>query len=172
MARSATPLPPPLTAGAGMRAGWLISAALLAVAVTACGGAAKGSTTSATNETDATHSETTSSTPSAEAVTSGPVRGAVSGQNHAPKVGEAWRYSLTVTDAAGHPLSGAVDVEFAFAGQVVGHDSPPTHPVKHGHWTDKLTFPAAAVGHPLSLQAVVHTPRGSITLDWPITVRR
>ena len=100
------------------------------------------------------------------------MRGTLRAQNHAPTVGKSWRYSVTVTDAAGHPLSGTVDIEFAFGGQVVGHDTPPTHPVAHGHWTDTLKFPADAVGEPLSFRAVVHTSAGSITLDWPITVQR
>jgi hypothetical protein len=36
---------------------------------------------------------------------------------------------------------------------------------------DTLKFPAAAAGMPLTFQAVVHTRLGSITLDWPVTVR-
>jgi hypothetical protein len=104
-------------------------------------------------------------------VSTGPVRGVLTGENHAPKVKQAWHYSVKVTDAAGHPLSGTVDIEFAFAGQVVGHDTPPTHAVRDGRWQEKLKFPAAAVGQPLALQAVVHTSLGSITLSWPVTVR-
>ena len=73
-------------------------------------------------------------------------------------------------DATGHPLSGTVEIEFVYGGQVVGRDTPPSHPVRSGRWQDKLTFPAAAVGMPLSFRAVVHTAQGSITLDWPVTV--
>jgi hypothetical protein len=47
-------------------------------------------------------------------------------------VGKPWRYVLKVTDASGRPLSGTVDVEFGFGGQVVGHDTPPVHPLKRG----------------------------------------
>jgi hypothetical protein len=83
-----------------------------------------------------------------------------------------WSYSVRVTDAAGNPLSGTVDVEFVFGGQVVGRDTPPTHPVTNGRWHDTLKFPAAAVGMPLTFQTVVHTRLGSITLDWPITVKK
>ncbi|MGO9754376.1 MAG: hypothetical protein ACLP22_23425 [Solirubrobacteraceae bacterium] len=81
-----------------------------------------------------------------------------------------WAYTVKVTDAAGGPLSGTVDIEFAFGGQVVGHDTPPTHPVRSGAWHGTLTFPAAAEGEPISVQAVVHTSAGSIALDWPISV--
>jgi hypothetical protein len=105
-------------------------------------------------------------------VTSGPVRGTLHGANHTPKVNQPWAYIVTVTDASGRPLSGTVDIEFTFGGQVVGHDSPPTHPVTNGRWHDTLAFPADSVGYPLTFQAVVHTSMGSITLDWPVTVQQ
>jgi hypothetical protein len=85
-------------------------------------------------------------------------------------VNQAWSYSITVTDAKSHPMSGTVDIQFALAGQVVGHDTPPTHPVTNGSWHDTLKFPAASAAVPLDVQAVVHTSLGSITLDWPIKV--
>jgi hypothetical protein len=100
------------------------------------------------------------------------MRAALVGANHAPKVNQPWSYSVTATDAKGHPLSGTVAIEFALSGQVVGHDTPPTHPVTDGHLHDTLKFPAPAVGVPLEVQAVVHTTLGSLTLDWPITVQR
>ena len=102
----------------------------------------------------------------------GPVHGTLQAMNHAPKVNQDWPYSVSVTDANGHPLSGTVDIEFVFSGRVVGRDTPPTHPVTNGHWHDYLQFPAQAVGIPLQFQAVVHTHLGSITLDWPVTVSR
>jgi hypothetical protein len=105
-------------------------------------------------------------------VTTGPVRGALHGANHTPSANRYWSYSVRVTDAGGHPLSGTVEIEFVFGGQVVGRDTPPTHPVKNGHWQDKLKFPPTAVGAPLTFRAVVHTQAGTITLDWPITVQR
>jgi hypothetical protein len=54
----------------------------------------------------------------------------------------------------------------------VGHDTPPTHPVRNGRWHDTLKFPADSVGEPLVFQAVVHTSLGSVTLDLPITAKR
>ncbi len=100
------------------------------------------------------------------------MHGRLTAENHAPAANKDWRYSLTVTDAAGRPLSGTVDIEFVFGGMVVGHDTPPTHPVTNGRWHDTLRFPADAVGEPLTFRAVVHTRLGSITLDWPIMVRQ
>ena len=159
-----------------------LAAAVLSTGLAGCGGSSSGSasstaastSTSTTATTATTVTTVTSSTQSqgAASVTSGSVRGALRGENHAPKVKQSWRYSVAVSDAAGHPLSGTVDIEFAFAGQVVGRDTPPTHPVVDGHWHDTIEFPADAIGMPLSLQAVVHTRLGSITLDWPVTVSR
>jgi hypothetical protein len=100
------------------------------------------------------------------------VQGTLTGDNHPPVVNKAWRYSLTVTDASGRPLSGIVDIEFVFGGVVVGRDRPPIHPVTDGRWHDTLEFPATAVGEPLTFRAVVHTRQGSIILDWPVIVRR
>lgn len=79
---------------------------------------------------------------------------------------------MTVTDDHGQPLSGTVEIGFAFGGQIVGRDTPPSHPVTNGQWRDSLKFPAQAVGMPLSVHAVVHTRLGSITLDWPIRVQQ
>jgi hypothetical protein len=98
------------------------------------------------------------------------VRGALNAANHAPIANKPWAYTVKVTDAAGHPLSGTVDIEFSLGGQVVGHDTPPTHPVRNGAWGGTLTFPAAAESEPISVQAVVHTSAGTITLEWPISV--
>lgn len=101
-----------------------------------------------------------------------PVHATLVGQNHSPTVNKLWGYSLTVTDAKGRPLSGTVDVEFTFNGQVVGHDTPPTDPITDGHWHEEITFPPDAIGEPIAVQAVVHTSIGSITLDWPVKAQK
>ena len=98
-------------------------------------------------------------------------RATLRGENHAPVAGMNWEYSVRVTDAAGRPLSGTVQTQFTFSGSVVGHETPATHPLKDGSLKDTLTWPKQAVGQPLNLQTVVHTSKGSVTLDWPVTVR-
>jgi hypothetical protein len=152
-------------------AGFATIAASLTLA--ACGSSSTSTSRSTTNKAAPV---TTASAPASKgrtsAITTGPVRGKLVAQNHAPTVGKKWPYSVTVTDASGHPLNGRVDIEFVFAGQVVGRDTPPTHPVKNGRWHDLLTFPPASLGQPLVVRAVVHTSAGSITLDWPINTKR
>ena len=105
-------------------------------------------------------------------MSTGAVRATLKGQDHSPLATKKWIYTLTVTDAQGHPLAAMIDTEFAFQGAVVGHDTPPTHFLKNGRYKEALKFPAMSVGVPLQLQIVVHTKLGSITLDWPVTVRR
>lgn len=94
------------------------------------------------------------------------------GPNHDPVAQQNWTYTVHVADVHGLPLSGTLETEFSFHGVVVGKDTPPTHTFSHGHFREKLKYPATAVGYPLDLQVVVHTKLGSVTLDWPVTVRR
>ena len=162
-----------------------LSAVLVLVGVAACGGSSSTSssqTSASTRATTTTSSSTASTTSPATtsaggaggsaSVTTGPVRAKLRGANHTPTANRYWSYSVRVTDASGHPLSGTVEIEFVFGGQVVGRDTPPTHPIKHGRWQDKLKFPPTAVGEPLTFRAVVHAQPGTVTLDWPITVRQ
>jgi hypothetical protein len=144
-------------------------AVCIVVTISACG---SGSSSSSASSTRTTTSPAPPAAAGGASVSTGPVHAVLRGQDHAPVVNAPWRYSVRVTDASGHPLSGRVDIEFVFAGTVVGHDTPPTHPLRHGRWHDVLRFPAAAAGHPLTFRAVVHTARGSATLNWPVTVAR
>lgn len=92
------------------------------------------------------------------------------GQNHAPVIGKLWHYSVLATHGNGQPLSGKVDTEFVFNGTVVGREVPPTHPLKNGRLNDAVTYPARAAGIPLTFRVVIHTPLGSVTLNWPVKV--
>ncbi len=143
----------------------VLGAVVAAVALAACGGSASSS--SATHST-ATASSAPSGAPSSQ-VTTGPVRGKLVGDNHTPKLKANWFYTVTVTDPNGNPLDGTVVTAFTFGGQVVGHETPPTHKLTGGRLRDRLNFPPEAVGQPLAVQTVVHTPKGSITLTWPVT---
>jgi hypothetical protein len=105
-------------------------------------------------------------------VSAGALRATLSGANHKPKVNQPWRYAIKLNNATGQPLSGTVEIEFLFAGQIVAHDKPPTHPITNGLWQSTLKLPPSALGYPLTLRAIAHTPAGSITLNWPITAQR
>jgi hypothetical protein len=135
-------------------------------ALAACGGSSSTSTTAARSST--TSSAGTSGAPTSQ-VTTGPVRGKLVGDNHAPKLKANWFYTVTVTDASGHPLPGTVLTEFTLGGQVEGRETPPTHKLSGGRLRDRINFPPPSLGVPLAVQTVVHTPKGSITLSWPVT---
>lgn len=163
----------------GGPAGLVVAAVVVALlAGAACGGSSTNAETRPATTAPATTTSPSATTTSpsgrggTSTVSTGPVRGALRADDHSPTVGRAWHYVVTVTDSAGRPLSGTVDIAFVFGGQVVGRDTPPTHRFESGRWEDTLTFPAAAVGSPLAVRAVVHTRLGSIVLDWPITVQR
>jgi hypothetical protein len=155
--------------------GAVILAAALSLALTGCGASRPPAPPTHAAVTTAA---ATPAPPPAPAVTggrlisTGALRATLSGQNHAPKVNHPWRYSVTVSNAAGQPLSGTVAIEFLFSGQIVAHDKPPTHPLANGLWQSSLKMPVASAGYPLVLRAIAHTSAGSITLNWPITVKR
>ncbi len=149
-------------------------AAVLSVAVAGCGGSSRP--TPQPTRATVTKTTTTPTTPppvtGGRPVSAGALRATLSGENHTPMVNQPWRYSVKLTNATGQPLSGTVAIEFLFGGQIVAHDTPPTHAITNGLWQSTLKLPTASVGYPLTLRAVAHTPAGSITLNWPITVRK
>lgn len=102
----------------------------------------------------------------------GPVRALLTGENHDPTAKKVWAYTVHVFSPSGAPLSGTITTDFALNGEVVGHETPPTHKVVRGYVHDTITFPKEAVGHPIDLQVVVHSEGHSFTLDWAIDVKK
>lgn len=98
------------------------------------------------------------------------MRASLHGANHAPTAGKKWHYSVLATDPSGKALSGTVATQFVFNGTIVGREVPPTHQLSDGRLNDKVTFPAQAVGIPLTFRVVVQTKAGSVTLNWAIKV--
>jgi hypothetical protein len=149
-------------------------AALLSLAVAGCGAGSRP-TAPPTHATASTVEAAPAPRPpvtGGRLVSTGALRATLSGQNHTPTVNQPWRYAVTVSNAAGQPLSGTVAIEFLFAGQIVARDKPPTHPLANGLWQSTLKLPTTSVGYPLVMRAIAHTPAGSVTLNWPITVKR
>lgn len=98
------------------------------------------------------------------------------GQDHHPRVGKPWSYSVRVTTPSGKPLSCRIHLQILFGGTPVGQIG--VHVVKNGVWKETIgkganePFPAAARGQHLVLQAIV-TVKGYATakVGWSITVR-
>ncbi len=146
-----------------------MAAGLLAVSLAACGGSSHSATTTGKSTTTAASAGSGSG---GSSVATGPVHATLIGQNHRPVAKKNWTYRVTATDAQGHPLSGTTETEFAFQGTVVGKETPPIHKLKSGHLTDTLQFPPMAVGYPLELRVIVRTAKGSVTLNWPVSVQK
>lgn len=148
----------------------IVAAGLLTLSLSGCGGSGHPASTAAktggtTPAAGSSHSVGGSSSKT------GPVHATISASSHRPVATKKWTYTITATDAQGHPLSGTVLTEFAFQGTVVGKETPPVHKLKNGHLKDTIEFPKRAVGAPgIELQAVVRTSRGTVTLDWPVNV--
>jgi hypothetical protein len=126
-------------------------------------------TTSKTTTTTSTTTHTTSKTTTTAAL-EGPIQATLVGENHTPKIGVKWSYTVTAKDANGKPLSGKIETEFVYGGAVVGKEAPFTHTLTDGSITNQVTFPARAKGVTgLSLQVIVITSIGQKTLDWSVT---
>lgn len=148
----------------------VLAGGLLGLTLVGCGGSSHPTTRTTT--AGASTPRTKSSTSGGASVTTGPVHATLIGHDHDPVANRNWSYVVHVSNAQGRPLSGTLETEFAFQGAVVGKDTPPTHPFKHGGFQEDLKFPARAVGFPLQLQVVVHTAGRSVTLDWPVQVHK
>jgi hypothetical protein len=132
------------------------------------------STTTTTTSTP--HTTTTHTTPALAPLqspyvsgSSGQMRAELHGVNHTPKIGVGWAYSVEATNAQGQPLTGTVAAQFLYNGSVVGHQSPPSFPLKNGKMSyGRDTFPAESKGIALTFQVVVTTPLGTVKLNWPV----
>jgi FlaG/FlaF family flagellin (archaellin) len=157
--------------------GTVIAVVLAGLIAAGCGGSSSSkhkTKTAAHHSTTTTNTSTGASaaTATTPTVSSGPVHATLKGENHTPIAGKPWTYTVRATSASGKPLSGTVETEFAFAGTVVGRESPPVHKLKNGVLHDKITFPSSAVGHPITLVTVVRTSAGSVALGWPVSARK
>ena len=92
--------------------------------------------------------------------------------NHAPIVSKPWRIKVTVVDRQGEPVKATVMIQFLFGGIVVGKDN--NGRVNHftGTYREIITYPPAAIGQQLTLQAVVRAKGKTARLNWPLKVKR
>jgi hypothetical protein len=145
-----------------------VALVVLLLCLAACGASSKPSASTSTARTTPTRTSTSNS---GVGVATARVNATLTAPNHSPVADKKWPYSVHVTDGQGKPLSGTVRIQFAFGGQVVGTDTPPVHPLTDGRWHDNLKFPRRSVGFPLTFQVVVHSSAGSVTLNWPVSVK-
>ena len=89
--------------------------------------------------------------------------------SHHPVANTRWHITVTAT-RGGRKLSGTVNYQYLSNGVVVARRSG--GPFKHGVYHDTLTWPGAAIGHPLTFRVVVATRYGTDYLNWFVEVRR
>ena len=99
--------------------------------------------------------------------------------SHRPVVNDlSWAITVTVSDLSGKPIAASLHMQVLFGSLVVGQidavGKNGTGPgnVYHfvGRYHEKISWPLAAVGHALTLQAVVTAKGQTKKLDWPISV--
>jgi|SRR5947209_12638321 len=137
-------------------AGAILAALLASLAVAACGSSSKKTTASST--------PTSSSAPA-----TGSLVATLTAPNHTPKVGKAWRITVTAHDPHGAPVNAHVQYVFLFNGAVVAKRS--NYAFK-GAFHDNIDWPANSIGLPLTFRALVTSTIGTKALDYPVRVSR
>jgi hypothetical protein len=89
---------------------------------------------------------------------------------HHPRIGKPWPVRVKVRTASGHRVSGRMDYQFLFRGEVVSRQ--PGVRFRRGRARDKLTFPGRALGYPITVRFVISTHRGNTHIDYRVRVRR
>ena len=123
---------------------------------TACGGSSspKSGPASTTPATPATQS----------------FKATFSATNHHPVVNKNWSITVTATDPGGKALAATVQLNVMLGSLQVGQvDNGKVHHFV-GHYREKITWPAASVGHGLTLQAVIESGGKTRRLPWAISV--
>jgi hypothetical protein len=137
-------------------------AVILVAALAGCGGGHKAATTPRATAT-------TQKTAAAK------IHVRLTGQSHHPLVGKRWHYEVRVTNAAGKPVPANVHLQFLYGGVPVGQVG--RHHLANGVWGETFgapgnpTFPAAARGQRLTLQAVATANGQTAKSGWWIVVR-
>ena len=88
---------------------------------------------------------------------------------HTPAANKVWPITVTARDPSGHAVRARLHYEFLYGGAVVARRSNFSF---SGRFHDNLSWPAQAVGLPLTLRAVVTSAIGTKNLDYPVTVTR
>jgi hypothetical protein len=81
-----------------------------------------------------------------------------------------WPITVNVTDLSGKPIAATLQMNFLLGTLQVGQvDNGKIHHFT-GRYHENITFPAAAVGNQLTLQAVVKAKGKTKKLPWAISV--
>lgn len=93
----------------------------------------------------------------------------LSAPTHYPKFNTPFRITVRAS-RNGRPVSGVVSYRYLSYGQQVA--TRPGGKMRNGVYRDTITWPRAAVGHPLTWQVVVRTAYGTRYISYFIKVHR
>lgn len=139
----------------------VVPAGVLAIALLAgCGGAKQAAAPSTT----------------APARAVPPFRVTIAGATHTPRANAAWPVTIRVTDASGKPVAARLKMRILFGGAPVGQVDNGRVYRFVGSWREQpgqeITWPASAVGQPLTFQAVVTAKGRTRRVDFAVRVRK
>jgi hypothetical protein len=133
-----------------------------------CGGSSSPTTTSTTPAPPP-------GPPPPATATTGSVKATLVAPTRHPKVNASWHYRVRVSDTHGHPLGGRITVQIVDPlGQAhaVDYDDtkkPVTKMRFHGTFQDDVQYPPDAKGYTLTFRVIAKTPKGTVTITYPVT---
>jgi hypothetical protein len=108
-------------------------------------------------------------------VTSGSVKATLYAPTSKPKANARWNYRVVVKDTKGRKLGGKITVQIVDPlgrAHAATYDDT-TKPIKDlafaGQFRDYVEWPADARGFTLTFRVVAKTPKGSVTVTYPVT---
>jgi hypothetical protein len=108
-------------------------------------------------------------------VTSGLVKATLYAPTRTPEAKEKWRYRVVVTDKQRRKLAGKITVQIVDPlGQAhaVTYDDTP-RPIANmafdGSFHDYVEWPADSRGYTLTFRVIANTPKGQVTITYPVT---
>jgi hypothetical protein len=110
-------------------------------------------------------------------VTSGSVKATLYAPTRKPKANARWNYRVVVADTKGRKLGGKITVQIVDPlgrAHAVTYDET-TKPIRNmaftGQFRDYVEWPSDARGYTLTFRVVAKTPKGTVTLTYPVTPR-
>jgi hypothetical protein len=113
---------------------------------------------------------TTASTTKSTASSALPFKATFSAPSHHPAVNKNWPITVIVTDLSGKRIAATLQMNVLLGSLQVGQIDNGKIYHFFGRHHENITWPPSAVGHPLTLQAVVKAKGKTKKLLWAISV--
>jgi hypothetical protein len=110
-------------------------------------------------------------------VTAGQVKATLYAPTRTPKANVKWPYRVVVTDTKGRKLAGKITVEIvdplgqAHAATYDDTTKPITNMPFRGQFRDYVEYPIDSRGYTLTFRVIAKTPKGTVTITYPVTAK-